>query len=66
VAARQAAGLASALERDEAVRALIAVDGAQLALHREQLAAWLQLYRALGGGWQQPATGQAASPASKG
>lgn len=66
VAARQAAGLASALERDEAERGLIAVDGAQLALHREQLAAWLQLYRALGGGWQPPATGQAAPPASKG
>jgi outer membrane protein TolC len=66
VAARHAAGLASALERDEAERALIAADGAQLALHREQLAAWLQLYRALGGGWQPPSTGQAAPAASKG
>jgi NodT family efflux transporter outer membrane factor (OMF) lipoprotein len=63
-AARRAAGLASALELEEAERGLLAADTSQLALHRDRLAAAVQLYRALGGGWSS-ADPAAAAPARK-
>lgn len=49
--ARRSAGLASDLDLEETERSLIAADALQLGLHRDRLAAGLQLYRALGGGW---------------
>ena len=49
--ARRSAGLASDLDLEDAERSLLAADALQLALHRDRLAAGLQLYRALGGGW---------------
>ncbi|MFZ9405845.1 MAG: efflux transporter outer membrane subunit [Burkholderiaceae bacterium] len=65
VTAKLSAGLASTLERDETERAMLAADGAALALHRERLAAWLQLYRALGGGWEPTPSGLATDAARK-
>ena len=65
VAARKAAGLASMLDLEEAERAVVSSDAAQLALHRDRLAAWLQLYRALGGGWA-PDSRKAAEAAQQG
>ena len=64
MAARKAAGLASTLDLEEAERALLSADAAQLALHRDRLGAWLQLYRALGGGWTPDSrkTAQATQP----
>lgn len=64
VAARRAAGLASTLDLEEAERALLGADAVQLTLHRDRLAAWLQLYRALGGGWtpEPRKAAQAAQP----
>ena len=57
--------LASMLDLEEAERAVVSSDAAQLALHRDRLAAWLQLYRALGGGWA-PDSRKAAEAAQQG
>lgn len=56
VAARLTAGLASAIDLEEADRSMLAADAARVALHRERLAAGIQLYRALGGGWDLPSS----------
>jgi NodT family efflux transporter outer membrane factor (OMF) lipoprotein len=50
--ARQQAGLGSALEREDARRAALAAELAELALRHEERLAAIDLYRALGGGWQ--------------
>lgn len=51
--ARLAAGAGSVLERQEARRTVLAAEVAVLALERERLNAWISLYRAVGGGWDQ-------------
>ena len=49
--ARYKAGLASLVELEEARRTLLAAQSAVVSLERERRAAWVALYRALGGGW---------------
>lgn len=44
-------GLASALEREDAVRRSMGAELAWLDLQRNRIAAWVSLYRAAGGGW---------------
>jgi multidrug efflux system outer membrane protein len=56
--ARLSAGAGSVLELQEARRAVLAAQVAVLTLERERLNAWISLYRAVGGGWDQ---GQASS-----
>ena len=50
--ARQRAGLASLVELEDARRTQLAADTAVIGLEREMSNAWIQLYRAAGGGWQ--------------
>ena len=54
--ARLSAGAGSVLELQEARRAVLASEVAVLALQRERLHAWISLYRAVGGGWDQGQT----------
>jgi multidrug efflux system outer membrane protein len=58
------AGLGSLFELEEARRSLFAAEIAFVALQRERAAAWIALYRALGGGWTRPGTETAASTLS--
>lgn len=67
-------GSASVLEIEDARRQAIGADTALLALRREQVAAWISLYRAAGGGWRtndpaptapNTAPAPAAQPASR-
>ena len=48
---RQRAGLASRLELEDTRRSLLQARTQQTDTEREQVAAWIALYRALGGGW---------------
>ncbi|MHB1122712.1 MAG: efflux transporter outer membrane subunit [Ramlibacter sp.] len=52
--ARYDAGLASLPQLEESRRVALAAETALLALQQERLAAWLALYRAMGGGWSAP------------
>ena len=56
--ARQRAGLAALLDLEESRRLMLNADIAVAAWEQEQVAAWIALYRAVGGGWTaaQPAT----------
>lgn len=49
-------GLASGLALEEARRASLQAQTLVVASHQEQVAAWIALYRALGGGWSAPST----------
>lgn len=49
---RHQAGLAGPLELEESSRLALAADTNLAAWQREQAAAWVDLYRAVGGGWQ--------------
>lgn len=49
--ARWRGGLASLVELEDARRALLAAETALVGLQRERVAAWIALYRAVGGGW---------------
>jgi len=49
---RHRAGLAAPLELEEASRLALAADTNLAAWQRERAAAWVDLYRAVGGGWQ--------------
>ena len=49
------AGLASLVELEDARRLAIAGDAALTALEQERVAAWIALYRAVGGGWDREA-----------
>ncbi len=51
--ARLSAGAGSVLELQEARRSVLAAQVAVLTLERERLNAWISLYRAIGGGWDQ-------------
>jgi len=62
--ARYQSGLASLVELEDARRSLLAAQTAQVTLARERLAAWVALYRAMGGGWTPAAAGPGADSAS--
>ncbi len=49
--ARYRSGLASLVELEDARRTLLAAETGLLGLQRERIAAWVALYRAVGGGW---------------
>lgn len=49
--ARYRGGLSSLFELEDARRSLVAAQSALIELQRERVAAWIALYRALGGGW---------------
>lgn len=49
--ARFKSGLASLFELEDARRSLLQAHSALIELQRERVAAWISLYRALGGGW---------------
>lgn len=51
VEARYRGGLASLFELEDARRSSLAAQSALIDLQRERVAAWIALYRALGGGW---------------
>lgn len=52
-------GLASLFELEDARRTMVAARGAQIEQQREAVAAWVETYRAVGGGWgASPKTGQ--------
>lgn len=50
-AASYDAGAASLFDLEDARRSLVAAQGALIDLQRERLVAWVDLYRAIGGGW---------------
>lgn len=54
--AQARAGLASTLEQEDARRNTLSAQAAVLAASRERVDAWVALYRALGGGWEMPAS----------
>lgn len=53
---RHRAGLGNLLELEDARRSALAAQMAQAALERDRLLAWIDLYRAYGGGWLPDAT----------
>ncbi|HSI57778.1 MAG TPA: TolC family protein, partial [Ideonella sp.] len=55
--ARQRGGLASLFELEDSRRNALQARSALIDLQRERVAAWISLYRALGGGWVLPAAG---------
>ena len=59
--ARQKGGLASLFDLEAARRNAVQAQGALIELQRERAAAWIALYRALGGGWS---TAELAPPAA--
>lgn len=69
--ARFRGGLGSLFELEDARRTLFAAETALVGLQRERAAAWIALYRALGGGWARPsgdssmAAPVASTPASE-
>ncbi len=50
------AGIGNLIELEEARRQALNANAALVQLRREQIAQWITLYKALGGGWEQPAT----------
>jgi outer membrane protein TolC len=63
--ARYKGGLASLFELEDARRTAVQAQSALIELQRERVAAWISLYRALGGGWSaaQMQTDASALPA---
>lgn len=51
--ARRQVGMASQLEQEEAARTVLQGQDAVLQNQRESVSAWIALYKALGGGWQE-------------
>lgn len=51
VESRYRGGLASLFELEDARRTAVAAQSALIELQRERVAAWISLYRSLGGGW---------------
>ena len=47
-------GLGSLIELEDQRRVTLAAEIALVNLQRERIAAWIALYRALGGGWERP------------
>jgi multidrug efflux system outer membrane protein len=52
--ARYLSGLGSLIELEDQRRVLLVAENAQVLLQRDRLAAWIALYRAVGGGWARP------------
>jgi outer membrane protein, multidrug efflux system len=61
---RYRSGLGSLIELEDQRRVLLAAETTLVSLQRERLAAWIALYRALGGGWQPADDAQAAAAAA--
>lgn len=61
--ARQSVGLASQLDVEDSRRALLAAELNVAIWQHEQMAAWVALYRAAGGGWQTSANDAASNTA---
>jgi NodT family efflux transporter outer membrane factor (OMF) lipoprotein len=61
--ARQKGGLASLFDLEAARRNAVQAQTALIELQRERVAAWIDLYRALGGGWQAPSPAAATTTA---
>ncbi|MFT4102256.1 MAG: efflux transporter outer membrane subunit [Burkholderiaceae bacterium] len=61
---RQRAGLGSLIEAEEARRTALGAELAVAALRQEQVGAWIALYRAAGGGWNEPMERGEAAPAT--
>lgn len=59
--ARYKSGLASLVELEDARRTALAAESALVGLQRERVAAWVALYRAVGGGWAPPTTATATA-----
>jgi multidrug efflux system outer membrane protein len=59
--ARHRAGLGNLVELEDARRTAVQADTALAELRRDRLSAWVSLYRAVGGGWEAPATPTAPS-----
>jgi len=59
------AGFGNVLEIEDARRLSLAADAAVAALAQERVAAWVALYRAVGGGWSTPAPPDRESPNRK-
>ena len=59
--ARFKGGLASLFELEDARRTAVQAQAALIELQRERVAAWISLYRALGGGWTATTVTQASS-----
>ena len=63
--ARYRSGLASLVELEDARRTQLTAETALVSLQRERAAAWVQLYRAMGGGWSRPGIALTAAPAAQ-
>ena len=59
--ARWRAGMASLVELEDARRSLLAAQTTLVALQHERQSAWISLYRAAGGGWEDAAPGPGAA-----
>lgn len=55
-------GLGSLIELEDQRRVALAAETTLVSLQRERLAAWIALYRALGGGWERPGATLAGQP----
>jgi multidrug efflux system outer membrane protein len=53
-------GLGTLIELEETRRVLLVADSSLAAVQRDRVAAWVQLYRALGGGWSASSTASTA------
>lgn len=62
--ARWRGGLASLVELEEVRRNALAAQTTVVTLRQERMAAWVALYRAVGGGWEASAPGPEAAPAA--
>jgi outer membrane protein TolC len=63
--ARFRGGLGSLFDLEDARRSALLANATLIELQSEQVAAWINLYRALGGGWSpEPGTARAAPPTS--
>lgn len=60
--ARYKGGLSSLFELEDARRSLVAAQSALIELQRERVAAWITLYRALGGGWSATLSSDPTAP----
>lgn len=60
--ARWSGGLASLVELEDSRRTALASETALVALEQERMAAWVALYRAVGGGWEGGQNVAAATP----
>ena len=60
--ARYKSGFGTLFELEDARRSALAAQNTLIDLRRERVAAWIALYRALGGGWSAQTARTAANP----